>query len=152
MTIFLPVRVLVSNKGWLLAAMTQSILIRSDEKRQKSKRRSRRGRRGFYSSDELIKLWSNKKSQECPPLPAIVMKVHEVHEKGDQLKEKVIFPIQKEKDELPQEVIPRNEHGWKWTVGLWIPKCGTYSGSINFYTGPSTFGGFDRSLSSRLRN
>merc|ERR1712133_356520 len=79
------------------AAMTQSILIRSDEKRQKSKRRSRRGRRGFYSSDELIKLWSNKKSQECPPLPAIVMKVHEV-------KEKVIFPIQKEKDELPQEL------------------------------------------------
>jgi len=84
--------------------MTESILIRSDEKRQKSKRRSRRGRRGFYSSDELIKLWSNKKSQECPPLPAIVMKVHEVHEKGDQLKEKVIFPIQKEKDELPQEL------------------------------------------------
>ena len=89
---------------YFLAAMTQSILIRSEEKSRKSKRRSRRGRRGFYSSDELIKIWWNKKSQECPPLPAIVMKVHEVHEKGDQLKEKVIFPIQKEKDELPQEV------------------------------------------------
>ena len=109
MILFFPkkVRALASLfKNGFLAAMTESILIRSDEKRQKSKRRSRRGRRGFYSSDELIKLWSNKKSQECPPLPAIVMKVHEVHEKGDQLKEKVIFPIQKEKDELPQEVNP----------------------------------------------
>ena len=123
--------------------MTQSILIRSDEKRQKSKRRSRRGRRGFYSSDELIKLWSNKKSQECPPLPAIVMKVHEVHEKGDQLKEKVIFPIQKEKDELPQEVNPRTTKRGE---------NGRSDNSIQFYTGPSTFGGFDRSLSSRLRN
>ena len=92
------------NNGLVLVAMTQTILIRSDEKRQKSKRRSRRSRKGFYSSDELIKLWWNKKSQECPPLPAVVMKVHEVHEKGDQLKEKVIFPIQKEKDKLPQEV------------------------------------------------
>ena len=123
--------------------MTQSILIRSDEKRQKSKRRSRRGRRGFYSSDELIKLWSNKKSQECPPLPAIVMKVHEVHEKGDQLKEKVIFPIQKEKDELPQEVNPRTTKRGE---------NGRSDYFIQFYTGPSTFGGFDRSLSSRLRN
>ena len=112
MILFFPkkVRALASLfKNGFLAAMTESILIRSDEKRQKSKRRSRRGRRGFYSSDELIKLWSNKKSQECPPLPAIVMKVHEVHEKGDQLKEKVIFPIQKEKDELPQEVNPRTD-------------------------------------------
>ena len=96
-------------------AMTQTILIRSDEKRQKSKRRSRRSRKGFYSSDELIKLWWNKKSQECPPLPAVVMKVHEVHEKGDQLKEKVIFPIQKEKDELPQEV---KNFRWKKVDGL----------------------------------
>ena len=112
MTLFFQtkVRALASLfKNGFLAAMTESILIRSDEKRQKSKRRSRRGRRGFYSSDELIKLWSNKKSQECPPLPAIVMKVHEVHEKGDQLKEKVIFPIQKEKDELPQEVNSRTD-------------------------------------------
>jgi len=123
--------------------MTQSILIRSDEKRQKSKRRSRRGRRGFYSSDELIKLWSNKKSQECPPLPAIVMKVHEVHEKGDQLKEKVIFPIQKEKDELPQEVNPRTTKRGE---------NGRSDYSIQFFTGPSTFGGFDHSLSSRLRH
>ena len=122
-------------KNGFLAAMTESILIRSDEKRQKSKRRSRRGRRGFYSSDELIKLWSNKKSQECPPLPAIVMKVHEVHEKGDQLKEKVIFPIQKEKDELPQEV--NNEVPYSRSILLRV----VHKGAIFFLKSTSERGG-----------
>ena len=90
---------------------------RGDHKRNRP-RRKKKTKKGSYTADELIKLWGTKLSQvsylglfletqnffkDCPNLDTIVLKTHEVHEKGDLTKVKVIFPIQKN-PELPPEV------------------------------------------------
>ena len=89
---------------------------RGDHKRNRP-RRKKKTKKGSYTADELIKLWGTKlsqvkakinfqklkKLQDCPNLDTIVLKMHEVHEKGDLTKVKVIFPIQKN-PELPPEV------------------------------------------------
>jgi len=103
--------------------------VEKEKKKSKAKRKKKTRKMGFYSHDELIKIWHSKKSQVHPNLwsyrlwmthtndsllqvnsrnahsyPPIILKNHEVHEKGDQTKDIVIFPIEKDFQELPQEV------------------------------------------------
>merc|ERR1712189_22207 len=90
------------------------------QQQQKQRVRARRKKKsktkqGAYTVDELIKLWSCK--LDCPDEEKIVLRTHEVHEKGDQTKMRPIFPIEKEPDTTPSEIVAIKTRNFKKVHG-----------------------------------